>query len=157
MSDFDSKLNQAIQRGQQTAAAKFAEQQAAVMSEEQLRRLHSKYRLTLSEHIEKSLTKLADHFPGFQAEAVMSDRGWGTAIARDDMSRGGSTFSRLEVTVRPFSTAPVIEVVSRGTIRNKEILQRSAYNPLAEAQPERMVEQIDLWILEYAELYAARG
>ncbi len=109
MSDFESKLNNAIERGKRAAAVKSAAEQAAAMSEEQLRRLHSQYRLTLTEHIEKSLVKLVDHFPGFHAESVVSDRGWGAAIARDDVQfnqgRSGTTFSRLEVTVRPYSSA----------------------------------------------------
>lgn len=161
MSDFESKLNNAIERGKRTAAAKTAAEQAAAMSEEQLRRLHSQNRLILTEHIEKSLAKLADHFLGFHLESVVSDRGWGSAIARDDVQfnqgRSGNAFSRLEVTVRPYSSAKVLEVVARGTIRNKEVLQRSLYHPLLESQPERLAEQADLWILEFAELYAARG
>ncbi len=47
--------------------------------------------------------------------------------------------------------------MARGTIRNKEVLQRSIYHPLAEAQVERLAEQADIWVLEFAELYAAGG
>lgn len=161
MSDFESRLSQAIRRGQKTAAAQSVAAQQAVLTEEQFKRLHSQYRLPISEHIERCLAQLPDHFPGFETEAVVSDRGWGAAVTRDDVQFGpgksGTAFSRLEITVRPYTSAHVLEIAARGTIRNKEVFQRSFYQMLAEAQPERLIEQIDLWILEYAELYAARG
>jgi hypothetical protein len=106
------------------------------------------------------LQRLPDHFPGFAFETVASDRGWGGAITRDDVSlaggKSGTAFSRLEMTVLPFNRAHVLEIAARGTIRNKEVFQRSLYQLLREAQPLRLAEQVDLWILEYAELYAAR-
>ncbi|MDX1961523.1 MAG: hypothetical protein SFX18_00130 [Pirellulales bacterium] len=161
MSDFESRLSQAIQRGRQSAQASKAAAQRAALTEEQLRRLHSQYRLELAEHIESCLSKMGDHFPGFRLESVVGDRGWGAAAARDDVQmasgKASTVFSRIEVTVRPYSTAQVLEIGVRGTIRNKEVLQRSLYHPLTDAQVARLIDQIDLWLVEYAELYAARG
>ena len=49
-----------------------------------------------------------------------------------------------------------LEVTAHGTIRNKEIYNRVHYQLLTEANLEQFAEMIDLWVLEYAELYAAR-
>ncbi len=155
--DFDERLQRAIQRGARNAQAKRQAEAQQALSEEQLKRLHSQYRLQLSEYIERCLAKLPQHFPGFQFETVVSDRGWGAAINRDELelSRGrrATAFSRLELVVAPFNTAHVLELIARGTIRNKEIYQRGQYQPLAEFQLDRFKELVDLWIPEYAELY----
>lgn len=160
MNDFEKRLNDAIIRGKNVAVSKAAAAQAAALTEEQFRRLHTKYRLELCEHIERCMAKLPDHFPGFNVENVVGDRGWGTAVVRDDVALHtggrGTVYSRCEVTVRPYSSAHVIDVAARGTIRNKEVFQRGQYQLLGEAQIQVLAEQIDLWILEYAELYAAR-
>ena len=58
------------------------------MGEEELKRLHSQYRLELSDYIEKCLRKLPQYMPGFQFETVVSDRGWGGKVSRDDFSGG---------------------------------------------------------------------
>ena len=117
--------------------------------------------LVLTDHIEEALKKLPDHFPGFRFERVASDRGWGAAVSRDDVGRGdggrANFFSRLEMTIRPFSTYHVLELTARGTIRNKEVFNRTHYQRLTEANPSGFSELIDLWILEYAELYAAKS
>ncbi|MGC4007218.1 MAG: hypothetical protein QM811_30455 [Pirellulales bacterium] len=161
MSDFDARLQKAIRRGQSAADDKQAAAHAAALTEEQFRRLHSNYRLQLSEHIEACVAKLPDYFPGFVLEHVSGDRGWGAAVTRNDvhMSGGKATtlFSRMEATVLPYSAAHVIEIAARGTIRNKEVLQRRQYRLLAEVQIDALREQLDLWIIDYAELYAANG
>jgi hypothetical protein len=160
MNDFEQRLNDAIKRGKNVAAGKVAAAQAAALTEEQFRRLHTKYRLELCDHIERGMAKLPDHFPGFNVENVVGDRGWGTAVVRDDVALNaggrGTVYSRCEITVRPYSSAHVIDIAARGTIRNKEVFQRGQYQLLNEAQIQVLAEQIDLWILEYAELYAAR-
>ncbi len=129
------------------------------MSEEECRRLHSQYRLGLSEHIEVCLQQVAQQFPGFRFETVVGDRGWGAAISRDNLSLDGgkriSYYSRLEMTVRPFSSSHVLDLNAKGTIRNKEAFHRSQYQSLAKADVKSFNELIDLWVLEYAELYAA--
>ena len=91
---------------------------------------------------------------------MVSDRGWGAAVKRDDADLGrgrmrSNLFSRLEMVVRPYSTAHVLELTAQGTIRNKEVYNRSHFQPLAEVDIDRFKEMIDLWVLEYAELYAA--
>jgi hypothetical protein len=81
-------------------------------------------------------------------------------VNRDDAdfvgSRRGNVFSRLEIAVRPFTSAKVLEITARGTIRNKEVFNRSHYQTLSEIDPERFEDLVDAWVLEYAELYAAR-
>jgi hypothetical protein len=58
--------------------------------------------------------------------------------------------------IRPFSSAHVLELAAKGTIRNKEVFNRSHYQRLTDADPRTFEELIDLWTLEYAELYAAK-
>ena len=73
--------------------------------------------------------------------------------------RGGqrvSYYSRLEMTIRPYSSLHVLDLAAKGTIRNKEFFRRNHYQPLQEVDLTSFTELIDLWSLEYAELYAAR-
>jgi hypothetical protein len=158
--DFDDRLQRAIERGSRTAQQRRGEEAAQALSEEQCKRLHSQHRLQLSEYIEKVLRRLPQYFPGFQYENVASDRGWGAAVSRDDADVGhgrprSNVFSRLEMVVRPYSSAHILELAARGTIRNKEVYNRTHYQPLGQVDIERFSEMIDLWVLEYAELYAA--
>jgi hypothetical protein len=156
--DFQERLAKAIERGQHLSQQQAQAKHKQALSEEELRRLHSKYRLPLTERIEACLKRLPDHFPGFQFSTLMSDRGWGGVVSRDDVAGGRSTlFSRLEVVVRPFSASHVLEIAAKGTIRNKEVYNRTQYQRLTEADVETFVNMIDLWVLEYAELYAAKS
>lgn len=159
--EFEERLQRAIQRGAVAAQKRRGEQAAQALTEEQCKRLHSQYRLQVSEHVEKCFIRLPQFVPGFEYENVVSDRGWGAAVKRDDADVGSgrirsNLFSRLEMVVRPFSSAHVLELTAQGTIRNKEVFNRSHYHPLAEIDIDRFKEMIDLWVLEYAELYAAR-
>ena len=160
MSDFEQRLQKAIDRGQRIGAAQERAKMAQVLTEEQCKRLHSQFRLQLSEHIERCLSKLPQHFPGFQFETVFGDRGWGASVNRDDVGVGSdgrrNYFSRLEMTVRPYSPSHVLELVARGTIRNKEVYNRTHYQMLSDVDIESFTELIDLWVLEFAELYAAK-
>ncbi len=61
------------------------------------------------------------------------------------------------MTIRPLSESYVLELTAKGTVRNKEIFNRSHFQLLTEADPQSFSEMIDLWILEYAELYAAKS
>lgn len=157
--DFQERLEKAVQRGKRVSDERARIAAEAAMSEEELKRLHSQYRLELSEHIEKCLHDVAHQFPGFRFETVVGDRGWGAAISRDNLAfEGGKRlnyYSRLEMTVRPFSRSHVLELTAKGTIRNKEIFNRSQYHSLHKADGKSFNELIDLWALEYAELYAA--
>jgi hypothetical protein len=162
--DFESRLSQAIQRGEQTRDARQHAREQRALSEEELRNLHSSIRLELSERIESGLRQLADHFPGFRFETVVSEDGWGARISRDDVNlsrsassrRSVSLYSRFQILIKPFSaTAKIIEAHAKGTIRNREILNRNSFQFLTECDLERFHEVIDQWILEYAEKFAA--
>jgi hypothetical protein len=159
--NFEERLEKAIRRGQrsQDAAAQARAEQA--VTEEELRRLHSQYRLELSEHIERTMRQLARHFPGFRYDTLVGERGWGAAISRDDLSladrRRQNFFSRLEVVVRPFTASHVLELAAKGTVRNKELLNRAQFEVLADVDLDSFNEQVDRWVLEYAELYAAKS
>jgi hypothetical protein len=157
---FDDRLKAAIERGQRRGDAAAQDAAARAMTEEDFRRLHSQVRLALSDHIEACVKRLPNYFPGFQYETMYGDRGWGGACSREDLrlSRGvrSNEYSRLEVTVRPYSSLHVLDLAAKGTIRNKEVFNRNFYEPLAEADEEKFRQLIDAWVLEYAELYAAR-
>jgi hypothetical protein len=157
---FDEQLREAIERGQKRGDQRAREAASRALTEEEYRRLHSQLRLTLSDHIESCVKRLPGFFPGFQYETMYGDRGWGGACFRDDLviSRGSraSDYSRLEVTVRPYSTLHVLDLAAKGTIKNREIFNRSYFEPLDEADRAKFLQLIDAWVLEYAELYAAR-
>ncbi|HBO43817.1 MAG TPA: hypothetical protein DD670_07785 [Planctomycetaceae bacterium] len=160
MTDFEQRLNKAIQRGERLGSVRAEAEAEKKLNEEELRRLHRDYRLELTEHIEKCLEKLPRHFPGFEMGTVVNERGWGTAISRDDLEidpdRGRvNYFSRVEMLVRPISEYFVLELAAKATVRNKEIFNRSHFQRLAEVDITSFVEMSDLWVLEFAERYAA--
>ena len=155
--DFDKRLERAIDRGQRSREAAGRAKAEQAMNEEELRNLHSRLRLELSEHIESCLRKLADHFLGFE----FSVSAGGASITRDDVdfnrhSRSRNLYSRLEMVITPFSTATaIVEMTSKGTIRNKETQNRNHYQFLSDADVDTFKELIDLWVLEFAEQFAA--
>ena len=160
--DFEKRLQKAIERGKRISDAKARAEAEKAITEEELRRLHSQYRLELSERIENCMRRLPDHFPGFRFKSIVGDQGWGCEVRRDDVGVGSkgrraNFFSRLEMTVRPFNTYHVLELVAKGTIRNKEVFSRSHYERLEEADLTSFHELIDFWALEFAELYAAKS
>ncbi len=159
--DFQERLQRAIQRGHRASDADARAKAEQATSEEEYRRLHSQFRLELSEHIEQCLRALPRHFPGFRFETLVGDRGWGAAISRDDLEldhgRRTNLYSRLEIVVRPFSTSHVLDLNAKGTIRNKELFNRAQYQLLSEVDLTSFTETIDRWVLEYAELYAAKS
>lgn len=159
--EFDKRLERAIQRGQQTRTRKGREEAEKLLTEEELRTLHSQCRLELSERIEACLRQMADHFLGFRYQSIVGEEGWGARISRDDINiqpggRKSTRYSRLEMLVRPFSQAHIVELVAKGTIRNKEVMNRNHFQFLSQVDAESFCELIDLWALEYAEQYAAR-
>jgi hypothetical protein len=159
--DFEERLTKAIERGERLGNARSEVQARRALTEEELKRLHTQYRLQLSEHIENCLQRLPGHLPGFRFESVVSERGWGAAVLRDDVAVGrgkprSNAFSRLELVIRPFSAYHVVELLGKATVRNKEVFSRSHYQRLTEADPTSFMELVDLWILEFAELYAAQ-
>ena len=158
--EFDQRLDRAIQRGKHTRDERGRVEAERELSAEELKNVHSGCRLELVERIEDCLKKLADHFLGFRFQNVMSADGWGASISRDDLSVGPgkspqSLFSRLQILVSPFGTTPIIEIVAKGAIRNKEVFHRRNYQQLSQVDVDSFNELIDLWVLEYAELYSA--
>ncbi len=159
--DFEKRLEKAIERGQRTGDARARADAEKAITKQELRRLHTQYRLRLDEHIGSCLKKLARHFPGFRFETVVCDRGWGAAVSRDDLRvnrqrRKTNYFSRLEMLIRPVSEYFVLELTAKATIRNKELFNRPHFQRLAEVDITSFTEMIDLWVLEFAELYAAK-
>ena len=158
--DFDERLQKAIERGHRRADARSEAQRQAEMTEEEFKRLHSLFRLRLSERIEECMKRLPNHFPGFRYETMYGDRGWGRACFRDDLrlDRGAraTDYSRLEMTVRPYSHLHVLELSAKGTVRNKEVFTRNFFEPLAEVDLERFLGLVDTWVLEYAEVFATQ-
>lgn len=57
--------------------------------------------------------------------------------------------------ISQFSTSAILEVVVKGTVRNREIINRKHYQRLAEFDLESYKDLIDLRILEFAEQYSA--
>ncbi|MBM4002385.1 MAG: hypothetical protein FJ295_03735 [Planctomycetes bacterium] len=159
--DFEQRLQKAIERGQQRGEVQSREAAARAMSQDEMRQLHSRCRLELSEHIEDCLRRLAHHLPGFQLESIFGERGWGTAVSRDALriERGqrDRDFSRLEITVRPIGPMMILEIVARGTIRNREMMSRNLFEAPNKIDLTKFKDQIDRWVLEFAEGYAADG
>lgn len=161
MADFEQRLQQALDRGVRQSEKAAQDRLEHQLSEEELRRLHADFRLELSDHIEACLRKLADYVPGFRVRTALGDGGWGGQADRNDFGlteRGerGDFFSRLEVSVRPFSVRHVVDVVCKATVRNKEILHRSVFQRLPKVDVASLKQSIDAWVLEFAEKYASR-
>jgi hypothetical protein len=158
--NFEERLERAIGRGQQIRESRTRSHAQRQMSDEEFRALHSKYRLDFSEHIESCLRKLADYFPGFRYETLVGEEGWGAKISRDDV-RGraalSNLYSRLEMVIRPYSATRIVELAGKATIHNKEAFNRTHFQFLTEVDPESFTDTVDLWAVEYAELYAARS
>ena len=49
----------------------------------------------------------------------------------------------------------MLNVAAKGTIRNKEVYNRNHYELLGDVDLDSFLEIIDLWVLEYAERFAA--
>jgi hypothetical protein len=160
--DFEQRLQRAIQRGESSRAAADRADAARTLTAEEQRNRYSQGRLDLSEHIEACIRKLTDHFPGFDFSSIVGDTGWGARIVRDDLAmKPGrsqeSLYSRFEMTVTPRGAGEIIEVVAKGTIRNREVLNRRHFQRLVEMDLGTFKDQIDAWALEYAELFAGNS
>lgn len=158
--DFDKRLERAIDRGKQTRDVAGRKQAEQALGKEELKNLHSKCRLDLSEYAERCLQKLADHFPGFRYQTIVNEEGWGAKISRDDFSgrRGevNNLYSRLEIVIKPLSSVHIVELAAKGTVHNKEIFNRKHFQFLNQIDVDSFKELIDLWSLEYAEHFAAK-
>jgi len=159
--DFESRLNSAIERGRHRAEYQASQQRRQKLSEEEIRRLHTSHRLTLSDQIESAVHRVADHFPGFRTESMFGEDGWGTACYRDDLrleaGRRTNLYSRLELVIRPFSDLRVLELKGKGTVMNSELFNRNHYAKVEEVELDEYRQLIDSWAIEYAELYAAKS
>ncbi|WP_166825310.1 hypothetical protein [Thalassoroseus pseudoceratinae] len=159
--DFEKRLQKAINRGETTRRMQAKEKAARELSEDELRTMHSGYRLELSEHIENCLRKLADHFLGFTFSTLVSEEGWGARVVRDDLrfrdGRKENLFSRFELFIRPFSQAHIVELVAKGTVHNKEVMKQSQYQFLADFDMDTFQAMIDQRVLEFAETYASKA
>ncbi len=161
--NFEERLSQAIQRGNRQREEAGSQRARAARTDEDYRQQHGALRIELSDQIETAIRKMVKHFPGFNFRTVISPDGWGAHASRDDVS--GTTrrdvtqlYSYLEILVRPYnSSARIIDLVVRGTIRNKEILRKNEFNLLDEANTEQLKNIIDQWVVQYAERYAAQG
>ena len=159
--DFQQRLAKAVQRGHQAGDAQAKAEAEKALSQQEMQRLHSQFRLELCEHIEDCLKNLPKHFPGFDLELLVNDRGWGAAVSRDDVvfdrrQKRSNSFSRLEMVVRPMGKYYVLELAAKATIRNKEVFNRTHFQRLGEADPASFTNLVDLWVLEYAEMYASK-
>lgn len=157
--DFRERLQKAAERGKQARDTRLHEAAAKALSEEECRRLHLQYRLALTEHIEERLRELAENIPGFRFETIVNEEGWGAAVSRDDVGlaegRRRNFFSRLQLVVSPFGKYHVLDLVAKGTVRNKETFSRNHYQRLAEVDQESFRELAELWVLDYAEQFSA--
>jgi hypothetical protein len=157
--NFRERLQRATTRGLEARDEQARAEAAKLLSEEECRRLHSNNRAVLNDHIESCLKQLAENFPGFRYEAVISEKGWGGAVRRDDFGMSGgkreNLFSRLEVLVSPHNQYHVLEVLAKGAVRNKENFTRNHYQLLKDADIDAFRNLIEQWTLDYAEQYAA--
>ncbi|MEI8212267.1 MAG: hypothetical protein WCI02_08960 [Planctomycetota bacterium] len=160
MSEFEERLKNAVVRGANRAESLHSAEERKRLEAEDLKRLHSKYRLELSERIESVIRKLIDMFPGFRYQSVFGDAGWGSACMRDDLviERGNRTnkYSRLEIVVRSVNEFNVLDLQAKGTIADRELMTRSFYQPVAQVEMEKFKKSIDDWAVAYAELYATK-
>lgn len=159
--DFESELEKAIQRGQERTAAKNSLKKQAEVSKEDVRNRHNEFRLNLSDYVENGLRKLAIHIPGFDYDIIYGAKGWGGALSRNDIDRGpdgraGSFFSRIEITVKPQNEFNVVNIVGKGTIRDKELFAWNHFESILEAKQDDFEKMIDNWILQFAEQFSAR-
>ncbi len=162
MSDeFQSRLESAISRGKKRAELNSNQQRQKELSEEELKRLHTSFRLSLCDRIESAVNGVADHFPGFRIESLFGEVGWGSACYRDDLriesGRRTNQYSRLEMVIRPYTDLKVLDLKGKGTVMNRELFNRSHYVAVADADPQEFEQLIDAWAIEYAEVYAAKS
>ncbi len=159
--DFEQQLKNAIARGSRSRDARSQAALSAAMTAEEQKNRHATLRLELSEQIEGRLKTLADHFPGFEFATIIGEEGWGARITRDDlrMTRSKSTeslYSRLEMVIPPKGNTPIIELIAKGAIRNREIFSRRHYQYLDDAELSGFAEMISLWSVEYAEQFSSQ-
>ncbi len=160
MSEFEERLKNAVARGTNRAESLVSAAERERQEAEELKRLHTKCRLELSEHIEQVIKKLIDMFPGFRYQSLFGEAGWGSACVRDDLviDKGmrSNKYSRFEIVVRPVNEFNVLDLQAKGMIADRELMTRSFYQPLSQLDIDRFTKSIDDWAVSYAELYASK-
>jgi len=158
--DVQERLQSAIQRGEKRGERHEEAARQTQLTEEELKRLHTKYRLSMSEHIERAIEGVAQHFPGFRKETLYGEVGWGAACWRDDLivdaGKRSNLYSRLEMTIRPPSSYHVLDLKGKGTVANKEHFNRTHFVPLQEVDEDEFMRLIQTWVIDYAEFYASK-
>jgi hypothetical protein len=159
--DFKSRLESAIQRGNRRREHSQSEAKRKELSEEERKRLHTSYRLALSERIEAKINSIVDAFPGFRQESLFGEQGWGMACYRDDLlirsGRRSNQYSRFEMVIRPYTDLGVLDLKGKGTVKNREMFNRSLFRSVDEVELSEFEDVIDAWTIEYAEQYAAKS
>ncbi|MCA8995876.1 MAG: hypothetical protein KDA80_02795 [Planctomycetaceae bacterium] len=159
--DFQDRLKRAIERGEKTRDAQGRQAREAELTLEELKSLHSGFRIDLTDHIDQCLHGLVDQLPGFRFQSLVGEDGWGGRVTRDDLQlqpgrSAESLYSRLELLVTPFSSnASILELTVKGTVRNREVLNRKHYQKLDDFDLDSFKELVDLRVLEFAEKYSA--
>ena len=69
--DFEQRLRKAIDRGDRRNESREQANRDAQASVEELKSMHMQIRLSLSEHIESCVEKVASLFPGFKYEPII--------------------------------------------------------------------------------------
>ena len=64
---------------------------------------------------------------------------------------------RLEVLVRPFNDTHIVEIATKGTIRNRESLNRTNFRFLKDATVDALKQIVDGLALEFAEQFSAHA
>ena len=156
--DLRKRLQEAINRGQ-TRATHPTGGDPGAMTPEKLKNLHNQFRLELSSYIESVVAQIVDQLPGFNQETLFGDKGWGTAVYRDDLlltkKVRDNHYSRLEMFIRPMNDFHILDLATKATIRNREVWNRSVFHPLVEVNLEVYREQINLWAVQFVEQYSA--
>ena len=158
--EFQDRLKRAIERGEKTRDEQTRAAADEQLSLDELKTLHSGYRLELSEHIETCLKPLADHLPGFEYQTLVGEDGWGAKLSRDDLhlvpgKSARTQYSRLEMFITSFTPTAIVELVTKGTVRNREIMNRTNFHKVDEFDAETFKEMIDHRVLEFAEHYSS--
>ena len=159
VTDFGDRLDKAIDRGRRIKERSERRARGEKMSREEAKSRHTEGRLALTEAIEAGLKAVVDRFPGFEFSSVYAEDGWGGRIRRDDLNLGGrgarEQYSRLELVVPPLGEAAILSLAGKGTVRNKEVFNRTHFQKLEDLDLDAFKETLDLWVIEYAERYSA--
>ena len=156
MMDFEKRLERAISRRRNGADFETTRRNRSAAYRRAIsQRAHARCRLELSEQIEAGLRKLADYFPVFastRSSATMAGAP-GSAGTISPWGLGGHPGLNIAGWKSLFGplAAHIIELVGKGTIRNKELFHRNHFQFLTQVIVQSLRDMCDLWVLEYAE------